>query len=28
VQAWRTLTSREGVLPLAQGEELPFDTER
>jgi hypothetical protein len=28
VHVWRTLTSREGVLPLGQGEELPFDTER
>ncbi len=28
VQVWRTLTSREGVLPLGKGEELPFDTER
>lgn len=27
VQVWRTLTSREGVLPLGHGEELPFDTE-
>ena len=28
VHVWRTLTSHEGVLPLGQGENLPFDTER